>query len=160
MTIPASVRRFSKIKKKCLPKAAIPGIPRLRAGTNLLNVGNYVASCHFQRGCVRAGAGPFNIASYGSRSGDQEGYCASDHERTGTSDRERTGASDDEKIDESDHEGAGATDGATKHKHAEAVCFPFQLQNPRGQKGISSRRHAVLSTADCVPLCQGRSAYR
>ena len=103
-------------KKKCLPNAAIPGIPRLRAGTDLLNVGNYVASGHFQRSRASAGAGPFNIESYESRAGDQEGYCASDHERTGasdhertgTSDRERAGAGDDEKIDESDHKGADA----------------------------------------------------
>ena len=89
---------FKNKKKKCLPNAAIPGIPRLRAGTNLLNVGNYVAFRHFQRSRVRAGAGPFNIESDESRAGHQEGYCASDRERTGTS--------EDEKIDESDHKGA------------------------------------------------------
>ena len=97
---------FKNKKKKCLPNAAIPGIPRLRAGTNLLNVGNYVAFRHFQRNRARAGAGPFNIESYESRAGDQEGCCAGDHERTGTSDRERAGAGDDEKIGESDHKGA------------------------------------------------------
>src|SRR5438132_699893 len=104
MTIPGLCTPvFKNKKKKCLPKAAIPGIPRLRAGTDLLNVGNYVASGHFQRSRARAGAGPFNIESCESRAGDQEGYCASDHERTGTGDRERAGATDDEKIDESDH---------------------------------------------------------
>ena len=110
-----------------MPKAAIPGIPRLRAGTNLLNVGNYVAFRHFQRSRARAGAGPFNIESYESRAGDEEGYCASDPERTGTGDRERkesragdqegycagdhetAGAGDDEKIAESDHKGADAS---------------------------------------------------
>ena len=91
-----------------MPNAAIPGIPRLRAGTNLLNVGNYVAFRHFQRSRVRAGTGPFNIESYKSRAGDEEGCCASDHERTGASDRERAGAGDDEKIDESDRKGADA----------------------------------------------------
>src|SRR6266498_961393 len=177
LTIPASVRRFFKNKKKkCLPNAAIPGIPRLRAGTNLLNVGNYVAFRHFQRNRARAGAGPFNIESYESRAGDQEGYCAGDHERTGTSDRERTGTGDDEKADQSDHAkdgasnpqgfgtnicpGAGATDGATKHNHAKAACFPFQLQKLGGQKGISPHHHAVLSEADRLPVWQGGSTHR
>ena len=97
---PLCAGSFKNKKKKCLPNAAIPGIPRLRAGTNLLNVGNYVAFRHFQRSRVRAGAGPFNIESDESRAGHQEGCCASDHERTGTS--------EDEKIEESDHKGADA----------------------------------------------------
>ena len=84
-----------------MPNAAIPGIPRLRAGTNLLSVGDYVAFRHFQRSRVRAGTGPFNIESYKSRAGDEEGYCAGDRERAGTN--------DDEKIDESDHKGADAS---------------------------------------------------
>src|SRR5438128_2492077 len=173
-----------KGRKKNLPNVAISGIPRLHVATGLPSIGNYVASRHFQRSRARAGAGPFRIASCESRAGDQEGYCASGHEgngarvhkeigtsnreETGQGDREKAGTSDREKAGASDHQGfdanvydrAGATNRETKHKRSDAACYALQLQNPAGQKGISSRHHAVLSEPDRVPVCQGRSAYR
>ncbi len=97
-----------------MPYLPIPGIPRLRAGTDLLSISNYVAFRHFQHRRARASAGPFRIASYESRAGDEEGYCASDHERKESraedqkgycaSYHERTGASDHEEIGTGDRE--------------------------------------------------------
>jgi len=34
------------------------------------------------------------------------------------------------------------------------TAFHFSFKNPTGQKGISPHHHAVLSAADCVPVCQ------
>ena len=173
-----------KGRKKNLPNVAISGIPRLHVATGLPSIGNYLASRHFPRSHARAGAGPFRIASCESRAGDQKGYCASGHEgndardhkeigtsnreETGQGDREKAGTSDREKAGASDHQGfganvcdrAGATNRETKHKRSDTACYALQLQNPAGQKGISSRHHAVLSEPDRVPVCQGRSAYR
>src|SRR6267378_1299585 len=100
--------RPNLLNKKRLPNGAIPGIPRLRAGTGLLSIGNYIASRYFQRSRARTGAGPGNIASYESRAGDEVRSGASDHdyERTGTSDHER------------------------KDKRKETAYCPLPLHNP------------------------------
>jgi hypothetical protein len=103
-----SCRILLKIKKR-LPTGAIPGIPRLRAGTGLFSIGNYIASRHFQRSRARAGARPVNIASYGFRAGDQVRAGASDHERTGTSKCEETGEGDNERNGASDYKKAGTS---------------------------------------------------
>jgi hypothetical protein len=47
-----------KTKKKCLPNAAIPGIPRRRAAIHLLGISNCIAFRHFQHSWARPGAGP------------------------------------------------------------------------------------------------------
>src|SRR5205807_4465205 len=97
-----------KIKKR-LPAGAVPGIPRLRAGTDLFSIGNYNASRPFRRSRARAGAGPVNIASYWFRAGDEVRAGASDHERTGTSKCEETGEGDNERNGASDYNKAGTS---------------------------------------------------
>jgi hypothetical protein len=74
-----SSANFKKIKKS-LPNVAVPGIPRFRAATDLLGIGNYLSSCDFQRSNARAGVGSFNIGFNQSRSEDSERPRASDHE--------------------------------------------------------------------------------
>src|SRR5205814_3051447 len=192
------------------PNTAISVIPRLRASSSLLSIGNYIASSYFQRNGVRAGTGTSKIGFYQSRSGDhegngprdhertgtrdyqrkesragdQEGYCASNHDRNGASNQKKIGASKREQPDEVDRartredeykktgptnrqrtgasvcDRAGATNRETKQERSDTACYPLQLQNPGGQKGINSRHHALLSQADRLPVCQDRSAPR
>src|SRR5207302_3512618 len=99
---------------KCLPNIATSGIPRLRAETGLLSVGNYIASRHFQRRRARAGVGTFRITSCRSRTGAQEGDGASDLEKNGRSDREKTGPNDHDGTGTSVCDRAGATNRETK----------------------------------------------
>src|SRR6266436_369183 len=47
-----------------------------------------------------------------------------------------------------------------KQERTHTAYHPVQLQDPRGQKGISVRHYALLSKADRLPVCQGRSAPR
>ena len=77
-----ALRSFKKNRlrtKKSLPNVAIPGIPRLHAATGLPRIGNYIASCPFQRSRARADAHSLNIGFYEPRSEDRGRHGTSDH---------------------------------------------------------------------------------